>query len=65
VNQRSGLYPRLDVDAAGSRLVSQAGGALLVDTIRVAVSARCCRRRWRSGGNRTRCTIRQRWSWIW
>jgi hypothetical protein len=26
----------LDVDAAGSRLVSQAGGALLVDTIRVA-----------------------------
>jgi Transposase DDE domain group 1 len=36
VKQRSGLYPRTDVDTVGSRLVSQAGGTVLVDTIRVS-----------------------------
>jgi hypothetical protein len=35
VKQRSGLYPRLSVDDAGSQLVSQAGAVALVDTVRV------------------------------
>jgi hypothetical protein len=35
VKQRSGLYPRLGVDDAGSQLVSQAGAVALVDTVRV------------------------------
>ena len=35
MKQRSGLYPRLSVDDAGSRLVSQAGVVALVDTVRV------------------------------
>jgi hypothetical protein len=34
VKQRSGIYPSLKVDAAGSRVVSQAGGVLLVDAVR-------------------------------
>ena len=33
---RSGLYPRVQADARGSGVVSQAGGVALVDTIRVA-----------------------------
>jgi hypothetical protein len=32
--QRSGIYPRLRVDAAGSGVVSQAGGVVLVETVR-------------------------------
>jgi hypothetical protein len=32
VSKRSGLYPRLAVDTAGSKVVSQAGGALLTET---------------------------------
>ena len=32
--KRSGLYPRVGVDAAGSGVVSQAGGVALVDTVR-------------------------------
>ena len=32
--ERSGLYPRLNVDAAGSGVVSQAGAVLLVETAR-------------------------------
>lgn len=35
MKQRSGLYPRLSVDDAGSQLVSQAGAVALVDTVRV------------------------------
>ena len=31
----SGLYPRVGVDAAGSRVVSQAGGVLVVEAVRV------------------------------
>jgi hypothetical protein len=34
VKQHSGLYPRVRVDAAGSRLVSQAGAVVLTETIR-------------------------------
>jgi hypothetical protein len=34
VKQRSGFYPRPDVDAAGSRVVSQAGAVALTETIR-------------------------------
>jgi Transposase DDE domain group 1 len=33
---RSGLYPRVQADARGSGVVSQAGGVALVDTIRAA-----------------------------
>jgi hypothetical protein len=36
MQQRSGLYPRVDVDTAGSRLVSQAGGTVLVETVGVS-----------------------------
>jgi Transposase DDE domain group 1 len=35
VKQRSGFYPRASVDAAGAQVVCQAGGVLLVDTVRV------------------------------
>ena len=35
MKQRSGLYPRLSVDDAGSQLVSQAGAVALMDTVRV------------------------------
>ena len=35
MKQRSGLYPRLRVDDAGSQLVSQAGAVALADTVRV------------------------------
>jgi len=35
VKQRSGFYPRSSVDAAGAQVVCQAGGVLLVDTVRV------------------------------
>ncbi len=31
-----GFYPRLSVDAGGSGVVSQAGGMLLVETVRAA-----------------------------
>jgi len=36
VKKRSGLYPRVGVDAAGSGVVSQAGGVTLVETLRVS-----------------------------
>jgi hypothetical protein len=36
VSKRSGLYPRVGVDAAGSGVVSQAGGVTLVETLRVS-----------------------------
>jgi hypothetical protein len=36
MKKRSGLYPRVDVDTAGSRLVSQAGGTVLVETVGVS-----------------------------
>ena len=36
MNKRSGLYPRVGVDAAGSGVVSQAGGVTLVETLRVS-----------------------------
>ena len=35
MSQRSGFYPSPMVDAAGSRVVSQAGGLLLTETLRV------------------------------
>ena len=35
MKQRSGFYPRSSVDAAGGQVVCQAGGVLLVDTVRV------------------------------
>lgn len=34
MKKRSGLYPRVQVDAAGSGVVSQAGAVLLVETAR-------------------------------
>ncbi len=34
--KRSGLYPRVRVDAAGAGVVSQAGGVALVDTVRAS-----------------------------
>jgi hypothetical protein len=34
VNKRSGLYPRVQADAAGTGVVSQAGGLALLETIR-------------------------------
>ena len=34
MNERSCIYPRLGVDMTGAQVVSQAGGVLLVDTIR-------------------------------
>ena len=36
MSQRSGLYPRLWVDGSGSGSVSQAGGVLLTETLRVS-----------------------------
>ena len=36
MKKRSGLYPRVGVDAAGSGVVSQAGGVTLVETLRVS-----------------------------
>jgi len=36
VNKGSGLYPWTEVDAAGSGVVSQAGGVTLVETVRVS-----------------------------
>jgi hypothetical protein len=36
VKKRSGLYPRVGVDAAGSGVVSQAGGVTLVEALRVS-----------------------------
>jgi Transposase DDE domain group 1 len=36
VKKRSGLYPRVGIDAAGSGVVSQAGGVTLVETLRVS-----------------------------
>jgi len=36
VKQRSGIYPRLSVYTAGARIISQAGGVLLVETIRAS-----------------------------
>jgi Transposase DDE domain group 1 len=36
VSKRSGLYPRVRVDARGSGVVSQAGGLLLVDAARAS-----------------------------
>ena len=35
MSKRSGFYPRLAADAAGSAVVSQAGGVLLTETVRV------------------------------
>jgi hypothetical protein len=35
VKKRSGFYPLVGVDAAGSQVVSQAGGVVLVETVRV------------------------------
>jgi len=34
VNKRSGFYPGPAVDAAGSQVVSQAGGVLRTETVR-------------------------------
>ncbi len=36
MNKRSGFYPRVGVDAAGSGVVSHAGGIALVETVRVS-----------------------------
>ncbi len=36
VRKRSGLYPAVEVDAAGSGVVSQAGGVLLLETVRAS-----------------------------
>lgn len=36
MSKRSGLYPRVRVDARGSGVVSQAGGLLLVDAARAS-----------------------------
>ena len=36
MNKGSGLYPRVGVDAAGSGVVSQAGGVTLVESVRVS-----------------------------
>ncbi len=36
MRKRSGLYPRAHVDAAGSGVVSQAGGVLLLETVRAS-----------------------------
>ena len=36
MRKRSGLYPRVGIDAAGSGVVSQAGGVTLVETLRVS-----------------------------
>ena len=36
MKKRSGLYPRVGIDAAGSGVVSQAGGVTLVETLRVS-----------------------------
>jgi hypothetical protein len=35
VKKRSGFYPLVGVDAAGSQVVSQAGGVVLAETVRV------------------------------
>jgi hypothetical protein len=36
VRKRSGLYPHVHVDGAGSGVVSQAGGVLLLGTVRAS-----------------------------
>ncbi len=36
MSERSGIYPRLKVDTAGSGVLSQAGAMLLTETIRVS-----------------------------
>jgi hypothetical protein len=36
VKQATGFYPRVNVDAAGSGVVSQAGGLMLVETVRAS-----------------------------
>ncbi len=36
MRKRSGLYPHVHVDAAGSGVVSQAGGVLLLETVRAS-----------------------------
>ena len=36
MRKRSAMYPRVQVDAAGSGVVSQAGGVALVETVRAA-----------------------------
>lgn len=36
MSKRTGLYPRVRVDARGRGMVSQAGGLLLTDTVRAS-----------------------------
>ena len=55
VKERSGLYPRLNVDAAGSGVVSQAGAVLLVETARAVgldLALSTALQRWRRPGAR-------------
>jgi hypothetical protein len=65
VSKRSGFYPRPGVDTAASKIVSEAGGMLLTETVRtVGLDAQlsAALAGWR---HRTRCTTRRRSCWTW
>ena len=66
VKQRSGLYPRVRVDTSGSRRsVAGRWGAAGRDDRRPPGWTGRCRRRWRRGASRWRCTTRARCCSIW
>ena len=66
MRKSTGFYPRLTVDTAGSRggVAGRCGAADRDDPHGSAWTGRC-RRRWRRGGGRWRCTTRRRCCWIW
>jgi hypothetical protein len=63
VKQSTGPRGRVRVDGTGARVVSQAGGVLLIRTA-AAVGLPGCRARWAGGGGRPRSTTRERCCWI-
>ena len=65
MKKTTGFYPRVQVDTARCSAVGQAGGVLLIETIRTSGLDAGCRRRWRRGASRSRCMTRQDRAAIW
>jgi hypothetical protein len=64
VKHTTGFYPRVRVDGTGKGVVSQAGGSLLTEVVRVSGLDRFWRLGWRLGASRWQSMIRPRSSRI-
>jgi hypothetical protein len=65
VKHTTGFYPPVWVDAVGKGVVSQAGGSLLTEVVRISGLDRLLQRGWRLGADRWQSMVRHTWSRMW